>query len=164
VKTTLTLLTTLLLAPLTLLHAQTTSDAISAIAGRKPSGRPLAPILDPGPESADGKRRWQGCPGIAITAKDRLRFTWISYGRVESDNIEPAYVLLFTSSNGGATFEGPVAVAKSPLGNHVQNGGLWIDPRGRLWWYYNAHVAMVVNIAADPIRARGTGRNGAATT
>ena len=74
----------------------------------------------------------------------------MSGGQFEGDNTEPAYTMLFTSTDGGATLEGPAAVAKSPLGKHVQDGGLWIDPKGRLWWYYYAHGGMVANIAEDP--------------
>jgi len=159
-KHTLTLLTALLLAPLAALHAAdkpeivAIDEKLATIMSRKPSGPPLAPDLAPGPECADRSRIWQGCPSIAISAKGRLWFTWTSGGRFEGDQTEPAYTLLFTSSDGGATLAGPVAVAKSPLGKHVQDGGLWIDPKGRLWWYYYAHGGMVANIADDPEAAQ----------
>jgi|GEM_PF-4846084 len=153
-KPALTLiLSTLLLAPLALLHAQTASDAIAALAGKKPSGTPLAPILNPGPEFADGKRIWQGVPSIAISPKGRIWLSWMTGGGFEGDRTEPTYVLLFTSGDGGKTFQGPVAVAKSPLGKSTGDPGFWTDPRGRLWWYYSAG-GMVANIFEDPEAAK----------
>jgi hypothetical protein len=157
------LLTVLLLAPLAALHAAESqsaipaqplagnqrhalppaastpsrlADDIAALASRKPSGIPLAPDLDPGPECADGKRLWQGSGSMTISPKGRIWLSWMTGGGFEGDRTEPTYVLLFTSNDGGETCQGPVAVVKSPRGQHVQDPGLWTDPRGRLWWYY----------------------------
>ena len=159
-KPNLTLLTTLLLAPLAGLHAadapkpSASADDIAKIASNKPSGIPLAPILDPGPEFADGKRLWQGSGSMTISPKGRIWLSWMTGGGFEGDRSAPTYTLLFTSSDGGQTCQGPVAVVKSPLGQHCQDPGLWIDPRGRLWWYYYAHGGMVANIADDPEAAK----------
>ena len=155
-KTTLTLLSALLFAPLAALHAAdkpeplSSEDKLAAIVSRKPSGTPLAPILDPGPEFADAKRLWQGVPGMTISPKGRIWLTWNTGGRFEGDREEPTYVVLFTSGDGGKTFQGPVAAAKSSRGAHVQDGVLWIDPRGRLWWYYYALGGIVANVADEP--------------
>jgi hypothetical protein len=175
---TLTLLTVLLFAPMALLHAQsaspakplavdqrnalpqtepksqTGSETIATLASKKPSGTPLAPILDPGPEFADAKRLWQGSGSMTVSPKGRIWLSWMTGGRFEGDREEPTYMLLFTSSDGGQTCQGPVAVVKSPRGQHVQDPGLWIDPRGRLWWYYYANGGMVANIANDPEAAK----------
>ncbi|WP_396159872.1 sialidase family protein [Flavobacterium sp.] len=181
-KHTLTLLTVLLLAPLVGLHAQTPnlakplvdnllndsqqteakpqtgapsfSDAVAAIASKKPSSTPLAPNLEPGPEFADGNRIWQGSGSMTISPKGRIWLSWMSGGGFEGDRTEPTFTLLFTSSDGGQTCQGPVAAVKSPRGQHVQDPGLWIDPRGRLWWYYYANGGMVANIADDPEAAK----------
>jgi hypothetical protein len=157
---TLTLLTALLLASLAALHAAdkpepvASDDKLAEILSRKPSGTPLAPILDPGPEFADGKRIWQGSGSMTISPKGRIWLSEMTGGSFEGDRTEPTYVILFTSGDGGKTFQGPVAVVKSPRGQHVQDPGLWTDPRGRLWWYYYANGGMVANIADDPEAAK----------
>ncbi len=160
-KATLTLLTALLLAPLAALHA---ADKPEPVAQRRRAGRDHvpkamgttadAPDLAPGAEYSDRTRIWQGSGSSVVTPKGRIWFTWMTGGHFEGDNTAPTYTLLFTSSDGGATLEGPVAVTKSPLGKHVQDGGLWIDPKERLWWYYYAHGGMVANIADDPEAAQ----------
>ena len=110
-------LTALLLAPLAALQAQTAIPAkplavdqrnasqpteskpqtgspnyaadIAKLASRKPSGTPLAPILDPGPEFADAKRLWQGVPSMTISPMGRIWLTWATGGRFEGDREEP---------------------------------------------------------------------------
>ena len=148
------------LAPSAALHAAdkpepvASDDKLAEILSRKPSGIPLAPILDPGPEFADGKRIWQGSGSMTISPKGRIWLSEMTGGSFEGDRTEPTYVILFTSGDGGKTFQGPVAVVKSPSGKHVQDPGLWTDPRGRLWWYYYANGGMVANIADDPEAAK----------
>ena len=159
-KHILTLHAALLLASLAGLPAAdkpepvASDDKLAEILSRKPSGIPLAPILDPGPEFADGKRIWQGSGSMTISPKGRIWLSEMTGGSFEGDRTEPTYVILFTSGDGGKTFQGPVAVVKSPSGKHVQDPGLWTDPRGRLWWYYYANGGMVANIADDPEAAK----------
>jgi hypothetical protein len=148
------------LAPSAALHAAdrpepvASDEKLAEILSRKPSGIPLAPILDPGPEFADAKRIWQGSGSMTISPKGRIWLSEMTGGSFEGDRTEPTYVILFTSGDGGKTFQGPVAVVKSPSGKHVQDPGLWTDPRGRLWWYYYANGGMVANIADDPEAAK----------
>jgi hypothetical protein len=91
---------------------------------------------------------------MTISPKGRIWLSEMTGGGFEGDRTEPTYVILFTSGDGGKTFQGPVAVVKSPSGKHVQDPGLWTDPRGRLWWYYYANGGMVANIADDPEAAK----------
>jgi hypothetical protein len=148
------------LAPQAALHAAdkpepvASDDKLAEIMSRKPSGIPLAPILDPGPEFADEKRLCQIQPNIAISPKGRIWLTWNTGARFEGDREEPGYVVLFTSGDGGKSFQGPVAVVKSPLGTIVHETTVWIDPLGRLWWYYLAPGGVVANIADDPEAAK----------
>ena len=84
-KTTLTFLAALLLAPLTALHAaETVTIDLS-------------------------KRTWQGIPGIERTAKGRVFASWFTGGPKEPspDNT----VVLSRSDDGGKTFSTPEAMA-----------------------------------------------------
>jgi hypothetical protein len=154
------LLTALLIAPLAVLHAAdkpepvASDEKLAEILSRKPSGIPLAPILDPGPEFADDKRIIQNQPNIAVSPNGRIWLTWDTGGRFEGDREATNYSVLFTSGDGGKTFQGPVAVARSPREARVMLSTVWIDPKGRLWWYYYAHGGTVANIAEDPEAAK----------
>lgn len=117
---------------------------------------PTAPNFAPGPEFADEARLWQGIPSVAVAPNGRIWVTWYSGGRRESDPDSPNYVLLFTSGDGGESFVGPVAVVKSKHGGRTFDSNLWIDPAGRLWWYYTEERAApvlwttIANITANP--------------
>lgn len=98
--TLITLITALLLAPLAALHAAdkpepvASDDKLAAIFSRKPSGIPLAPILDPGPEFADAKRIWQGSGSMTISPKGRIWLSEMTGGSFEGDRTEPTLSLI----------------------------------------------------------------------
>ena len=111
-KTTLTILAALLLAPLTALHA----------------ADPVTIDLS--------KRTWQGIPGIERTAKGRVFASWFTGGPKEPspDNT----VVLSRSDDGGKTFNAPEAMALPQSdGTRCFDPTLWIDPQGRLWYIFN---------------------------
>lgn len=101
------------------------------------------------------KQLWQGIPGLERTAKGRLFVSWFTGGPKE-----PApgnTVVLARSDDGGKTFTIP-----EPLGLPEADGTrcydpcLWIDPRGRLWYFFNrgnrqtAVHSVVARICDDP--------------
>ena len=78
-------------------------------------------------------RKFQGIPGIEITATGRLWATWYGGGTDEgADN----YVVLSTSIDGGKTWAEQLVI--DPSGDvRAFDASLWIDPLGRLWWTWS---------------------------
>jgi hypothetical protein len=114
-KPTLTLLTALLLASLTALHA----------------AEPVTIDLT--------KRTWQGIPGLERTAKGRVFVSWFTGGTHEPQPENT--VVLSHSDDGGKRFSAPQAMGL-PLsdGTRCYDPCLWIDPKGRLWYLFNRSV------------------------
>lgn len=110
-KHTLTLITVLLLASLTALHA------------------------DDGATTDLSKRTWQGIPGLERTAKGRVFSSWFTGGPKEPspDNT----VLLCWSDDQAKTFTTPVAMGLPNNGTRCYDPTLWVDPKGRLWYVFN---------------------------
>ena len=105
------------------------------------------------------RRLWQGIPGLERTAKGRLYVSWFTGGPKE-----PApgnTVVLSRSDDGGRTFTVP-----EPLGLPHADGTrcydpcLWVDPRGRLWYFFNrgnrqtATHSVVARVCDDPDAAQ----------
>ncbi len=77
-------------------------------------------------------RRFQGIPGIERTPSGRLWATWYGGGGDEGpDN----YVILATSIDGGETWSEELVV-DPPADVRAYDPVLWIDPQGRLWWFW----------------------------
>lgn len=110
---------------------------------------PLAPVpvtLNPGPQFQTAAREFQGIPGITIAPSGRLWATWYSGGKGEGpDN----YVLLVTSSDGGATWSEPVAVVAPPGNIRTFDPVLWHDPLGRMWWFWAQSYSSAINEIND---------------
>jgi hypothetical protein len=80
------------------------------------------------------KRLWQGIPGIERTRKGRLYATFYSGGKGEgSEN----FVLLLKSDDNGLTWSDPLYVIDPPDKVRAFDPCLWIDPLGRLWWFWS---------------------------
>jgi predicted neuraminidase len=89
--------------------------------------------MRPGPQYADGARRFQGIPGIERTANGRLWAVWYSGGESEGpDN----YVLLVTSGDDGHSWSRPKLVVDPPGAVRAFDPCLWHDPDGRLWLFW----------------------------
>lgn len=114
-KQTLALLTALLLAPLTALHAD---EAVTI---------------------AFSKRTWQGIPGFERTGNGRVFVSWFAGGTREPGPLNT--VVLSHSADDGRTFTEPQAMGL-PLsdGTHCYDPCLWIDPKGRVWYLLNRGV------------------------
>lgn len=75
--------------------------------------------------------------GIERTPNGRLWACWVGGG----DN-EKAFFVLASSEDAGATWSKPRAVIDPhdpalPFARRVIVGALWLDPRGRLWWFFD---------------------------
>ena len=98
------------------------------------SGQPPKVHFNPGARYAKEARQFEGIPGIEVARSGRLWATWYSGGPDEgSEN----YALLVTSNDGGISWSPPLAVV-DPAGDvRAFDPGLWLDPLGRLWWYWS---------------------------
>jgi hypothetical protein len=79
------------------------------------------------------QRVMQGIPAIARAPGGRLWATWSGGpGEEGPDN----YTMLATSADDGRTWSGLRAVIDCP--GTVRAGGpnIWVDPQGKLWWFY----------------------------
>ncbi|MSU69414.1 MAG: exo-alpha-sialidase [Opitutaceae bacterium] len=98
-----------------------------------PALDPVALNRAPGPEYGPAQRRFQGIPGIARAPGGRLWATWYSGGTNEgSEN----YVLLATSDDDGKSWSDARFVIDPPSPIRAFDAAVWVDPRGRLWWFY----------------------------
>ncbi len=86
-------------------------------------------------EYQDGKRQWQGIPGIAKDDKSgRLWATWYSGGSTED---EYNWSVLYTSNDDGLTWSGPKVVVDPEYPVRSFDPNLWVDPSGRMWFIWN---------------------------
>jgi len=92
-----------------------------------------APPIVPLEKHAPSRRAFQGIPGVEITPSGRLWATWYAGGPTEGPE---NYVVLATSMDGGEHWE-EVRAVDPPGQVRAFDPGLWIDPRGRLWWFWS---------------------------
>lgn len=90
-------------------------------------------ITAPGPEYADGGRKFQGIPGLERTRQGRLWAAWYAGGDGEGPF---NYVVLVTSADDGRTWSGPKLVIDPPWLVRAYDPCLWMDPLGRLWLFW----------------------------
>ena len=76
-------------------------------------------------------RLWQGIPSVEVTSKGRIFSTFYSGGTKEEVN---NFVVLLKSDD-GINFGEPIAVAFLD-GARCYDPCLWIDPLGRLWFFW----------------------------
>ncbi len=103
-------------------------------------GTPVDPALvpatvnvAPGPQYGDATRPFQGIPGLARAPGGRLWATW--YGGGDDEGPEN-YVMLATSADDGVTWSSVSAVVDPAGPVRAYDPVLWVDPAGRLWWFY----------------------------
>lgn len=77
-------------------------------------------------------RIWQGIPGVAVTEKGRMFFSFYSGGT----NEEVGNYALIVRSDDGEHFEDPVLVSYVEE-KRCFDPVLWIDPCGRLWFTWS---------------------------
>lgn len=93
-------------------------------------------LLNPTEEEyQDGKRQWQGIPGIAKDNETgRLWATWYSGGSTED---EYNWSVLYTSEDDGQSWSGPKVVVDPEYPVRSFDPNLWVDPSGRMWFIWN---------------------------
>lgn len=152
-KLTFALLTTLLLAPLVVLHAADTpakpnpdqSAGIDPDDGTAPrSEYMLPPRLIPNPNSTEdyarAKRTGTGVPSMAVSRGGRIWAAWYS-GKTPGEIIERcphSYTVLSTSGDGGKTWKEVLAIdpdGPGPL--KAYDPQPWVDPNGQLWVFWH---------------------------
>jgi hypothetical protein len=152
-KTTLSLLTALLLAPLAALYAadKTQKPGLAKFEGIDPNegtaatSKDTPPRLIPNPGSTEDharvKRTCTGVPSIAVSRGGRIWAVWYS-GTTPGEIIERcpyAYTVVSTSGDGGRTWKEVLAIdpdGPGPL--KAFDPQPWIDPDGKLWiiWHH----------------------------
>lgn len=78
------------------------------------------------------KRHWQGIPSIEVTSKNRIFACWYSGGITE----QKGNFSLLTVSDDGINFSEPIAIAYMGEQARAYDSCLWIDPKGRLWYFW----------------------------
>ncbi len=90
-------------------------------------------VTDPGRETWEENRAWQGCPTVARTRGGRLFAGWYTGGMFEPciDNFN----VLVKSDDGGLTWSHPVLAVYPDREKRNRNIDiqLWIDEKGQLW-------------------------------
>lgn len=81
-----------------------------------------------------GCRLWQGIPGVERTKGGRLFVSFYSGGTKEWLG---NFCILTYSDDGGETFIDPAAVTYNGEDSRCYNPCLWIDPQGRLWFFWD---------------------------
>ncbi|WP_410209215.1 sialidase family protein [Aquirhabdus sp.] len=102
-------------------------------------GLPLpSVIINPGAQYSNPARSWQGIPGIEHSPKGRLWATWYSGGKVEGAG---NYALLSTSADQGLSWSKAKIVIQGAAGIRVFDPLPWLDPKGRLWIFFQQQTA-----------------------
>ena len=93
-------------------------------------------VADSALYAALAKRTWQGIPGVERTVGGRLFFSWFTGGTREP---EPGNMAVMCYSDDDGKTHSPLQVIGAPWmdGTRAFDPGLWIDPKGRLWYLYS---------------------------
>lgn len=92
-----------------------------------------AVVIDHVGRGFGAERPFQGIPGIARAKSGRLWATWYAGG---TDEGPENYVALATSGDDGHTWTEICAVIDPDGDVRAYDPVVWIDPSGRLWWFY----------------------------
>lgn len=94
-------------------------------------------------------RLWQGIPGIERTKKGRIFVCFYSGGTKEWLG---NFCLLTCSDDDGDTFLDPIAAVFNGDDFRCYNPCLWLDPLGRLWFFWNVSPehAVWASVCSDP--------------
>lgn len=137
-KHTLFLLTALLLVPLGTLHATDTNEFCQLMLATDLPDLALQPaqvITEFGPDHVKSSRGAQGVPAIERAAEGRLWAAWYAGKSKRGVESPSSYVVLATSGDDGANWTEKL-VLQAPRLCHTYDPCLWIDPTGKLWFFW----------------------------
>ncbi|MCW0220053.1 MAG: exo-alpha-sialidase [Prosthecobacter sp.] len=127
------------------------SVAGAAVVSAQEPAFPQAHVrLNPGAGYDDASRVWQGIPGIERAPKGRLWATW--YSGDEGEGAIGNYMLVASSGDDGKHWSKPALVIEGDKGTKIGDPIPWLDPKGRLWVFYN----QLTEKTADHPTIRGT--------
>jgi hypothetical protein len=87
------------------------------------------------PDTVKSARGAQGVPAIERVANGRLWAAWYAGPSPRGVESSKSYVVLATSGDDGVTWSEQLLV-RAPRFVHTYDPCLWIDPRGRLWFFW----------------------------
>lgn len=79
-------------------------------------------------------REWQGIPSVAVSRGGKIYVCFYSGAQTEDLG---NYCALIRSEDGGKTWSEPITVAYFGDKSRAYDPCVWIDPNGRLWFYYS---------------------------
>lgn len=96
---------------------------------------PPAFICAPDAKHSLESRLFQGIPSLATSPSGRLWATW--YAGCTPGEDKNNYVVLSTSRDGGETWQEKLVVdPDGPGPARSFDPEIWVDPKGRLWWFW----------------------------
>lgn len=107
-----------------------------------PGLQPPRIITSPGEEFGKSQRGAQGVSGIERAPGGRLWAAWYTGRSPRGVETPTSYCVLVTSDDDGHTWSDLKLVIQSPRPVHTYDPCLWIDPSGRLWYFWAQSVAM----------------------
>jgi hypothetical protein len=137
-KHPLILLAFLLLIPFRTLHATDNKEFGQTIAATDLPDLALQPaqvITEFGPDHVKSSRGSQGVPAIERAAEGRLWAAWYAGKSKRGVESPSSYVVLATSGDDGANWTEKL-VLQAPRLCHTYDPCLWIDPAGKLWFFW----------------------------
>jgi len=113
---------------------------LAASAAENPPQIPVL-ITESGPRYSSAARKWQGIPSIERAPGGRLWATW--YAGLQGEGQSGNFQVLVTSADDGKTWSEPVvAFHPHPVDtSNTGDGHLWVDPKGRMWFFLNRYLA-----------------------
>ncbi|MHC4873607.1 MAG: sialidase family protein [Planctomycetota bacterium] len=91
-------------------------------------------FINPQDRFSPESRIWQGIAGIECASSGRLWATWYTGERFEMPG---NYALLAYSDDGGESWHDPAVVIYPAAGARICDPCIWIDPEGKLWFFFN---------------------------
>jgi len=103
--------------------------------------QPARVLAEFGPDHAKSSRGAQGVAAIERAASGRLWAAWYAGKSRRGVESPSSYVVLATSGDDGAAWTEKLAI-QAPRLCHTYDPCLWIDPAGRLWFFWAQSAGM----------------------
>lgn len=107
-----------------------------------PALQPAAIVGSPGSEYAKSQRGAQGVPAIERASQGRLWASWYTTKSPRGVESPGSYIALVTSGDDGRTWSDLKLVVRPPRLCRVYDPCLWLDPDGRMWFFWAQSAGM----------------------